>query len=439
MNYSVDRVVRNLAAALLAGDWTVDGLAERAAEAFGGRFRFIRPLVRRVLATFPTPPTADALFAFASADAPLGRAMRCGSARVARLFVVPPVMAPLPAAAGWTVPPLTTTQAVADYFGLAPGRLLWLADLGGRNGRDRSPRLRNYHYAWIPKPGGRRLLEAPKHELKRVQRRILADILGPVPAHPAAHGFCPGRSILTNAVPHCGKAVVLRFDLSDFFASVPAARVFAVFRSLGYPPEVARVLTGLCTTRLPPEVWDARPDPRRDGCEHPAGAKFAEAHLPQGAPTSPALANLCAYRLDCRLAGLAEAVGATYTRYADDLTFSGDDALRRGNIRMLRAVAGIAAGEGFSLNARKTKVLGRGVRQTVAGVVVNARPNVRRADFDDLKAVLTNCVRHGPAGQNRDGHADWRGHLAGRVAHVGMLHPARGAKLRALLERIDWG
>jgi hypothetical protein len=218
---------------------------------------------------------------------------------------------------------------------------------------------------------------------------------------------------------------VLRFDLRDFFASVHAGRVQAIFHTAGYPGEVTRLLAGLCTTRTPDEVAQADPRWRRP-------------HLPQGAPTSPALANLAAYRLDLRLAALARRLGATYTRYADDLAFSGDGRLERAARRLQVLVAVIAAEEGFELHLRKSRFMRQAVRQQLAGVVINVRPNVRRAVYDELKAILHNCWRHGPASQNRARHADFRGHLLGRIAHVSMLHPQRGAKLRALFDRIDW-
>jgi hypothetical protein len=101
-------------------------------------------------------------------------------------------------------------------------------------------------------------------------------------------------------------------------------------------------------------------------------------------------------------------------------------------------VAVIAAEEGFDLHFRKSRFMKRAVRQQLAGIVVNERPNVRRAVYDELKAILTNCKRHGPASQNHAGHADFRGHLLGRIAFVAMVHPARGAKLRAIFERIVW-
>jgi hypothetical protein len=242
-----------------------------------------------------------------------------------------------------------------------------------------------------------------------------------------------GRSAVSYAQPHVGRRIVLRLDLRDFFPSVRAARVRALFRTAGYPPDVARTLAGLCTNVVPADVW-------QDGDPAKAALRaFCEtAHLPQGAPTSPALANLCAYRLDCRLSRLASRARAVYTRYADDLAFSGDDELARSARRFQVAVCRIALEEGFEVNTRKTRFMRRAGRQHLAGVVVNDRLNCPRESYDRLKAILTNCLRHGPADQNRDGVADFRAHLAGRIAHLARLNPARGQRLRELFERIDW-
>jgi len=160
--------------------------------------------------------------------------------------------------------------------------------------------------------------------------------------------------------------------------------------------------------------------------------------LPQGAPTSPALANLCAFGLDRRLAGAAAAVGAEYSRYADDLAFSGDAAFARRIQKFSTFAAAIALDEGFDVNFRKTRIMHHAQRQLVCGLVVNERPNLPRRDYDRLKAILTNCRRHGVDAQNREERADFRAHLQGRVAWVEAVAPARGAKLRALFEAISW-
>ncbi|MBX9580755.1 MAG: reverse transcriptase family protein [Gemmataceae bacterium] len=435
------RFVANLAAALVAGRWDRRVMRAAAAAAVGGKPGWLAPLVRRVHAAYPEKPQFDPVRAFLERDPTLGRVIdRDGPPAVVRVFVPPAEMLPPPTAAGLVeLPQLPTEAALAEWLGITPARLLWLADASGRNRKHPPGPLRTYHHRWVPKPGGRaRLLEVPVHLLKEVQRDLLERLLDRIPPHPAAHGFRPGRSVVTNARPHCGRSVVIRFDLQDFFPSVSAARVRAIFRTFGYPEAVARLLTGLCTTRLPADVWDARPNPAADGSDHPAWQRLAARHLPQGAPTSPALANLAAFKHDRRLSKLAAALGADYTRYADDLTFSGSVELARGAKRLATLVAVIAGQEGFAVNHRKTRVMRRAGRQEVAGVVVNARPNVRRAEYDEIKAILTNCVRHGPAGQNRANHPDFRAHLTGRVAHLAAVHPAHGRKLWALLVRIEW-
>jgi hypothetical protein len=163
---------------------------------------------------------------------------------------------------------------------------------------------------------------------------------------------------------------------------------------------------------------------------------YAWPHLPQGAPTSPALANICAYRVDCRLTWLAEASRAVYTRYADDLAFSGGPEFERGAERFASRVAAILMEEGFSVHHRKTRIMRQGVRQYLAGIVVNEHVNVIRRDFDALKAILTNCARHGWESQNRNGRADFKAHLAGRVSFVEMVNAKRGARLRQLLDQV---
>jgi hypothetical protein len=210
--------------------------------------------------------------------------------------------------------------------------------------------------------------------------------------------------------------------------------VQSIFRTLGYPEAVADLLGGLCTNIAPRAVLRDVP------AELLAEVRrlYGQMHVPQGAPTSPALANICAYRLDCRLAGLAQASGAAYTRYADDLAFSGVGGFERGVERFAAHAAAIALEEGFGVNHRKTRIMRRGVRQHLAGLVVNEKVSVPRAEFDRLKATLTNCVRHGAAAENRDGLADFRAHIQGRIAFVAMVQPERGEKLRRMFEGIDW-
>jgi RNA-directed DNA polymerase len=333
--------------------------------------------------------------------------------------------------ARWKLPVLHTADDVAQWLGMPVNRLAWMAHQC-RKGRPEGVRQSHYHYTWRKKrTGGVRLIESPKKSLRAIQRKILHDILNHVPVSNSAHGFVKQRSIRTHAAIHQKPALLLRFDLKDFYASVTFNRVVAIFRTLGYSREAAIWLARLTTAAIPTNLTSPQDDPQ-------AAWRYRRRHLPQGAPTSPALANLSAYYLDQRLAGLAKSFDARYSRYADDLTFSGDESLDTKLRLFIQLVEAVIRVEQFHSNRKKRQVLRRHQRQIITGVVVNERPNVCRRDVDTLKAILTNCVNHGPTSQNRNQHPNFSAHLAGRIAHVAAFHPARAEKLRGLYTRIDW-
>ncbi|QWF79503.1 hypothetical protein HUW46_02911 [Amycolatopsis sp. CA-230715] len=331
----------------------------------------------------------------------------------------------------WGVPRWETPAEVARALDLTVGELEWFADLGGWNRRAPLP-VRHYRCRWLP--GGRRLVEAPKPRLAELQRRIRRHVLDRIPVHDAAHGFRPGRSPLTCARPHAGRALVVRMDLEGFFAAVSGYRVRRMLCHSGYPDQVAAVVAGLLTTRAPVDVL-GEPD-RGDPARWRLARNLAAEHLPQGAPSSPAVANALAYGLDRRLAGLAGTLGATYTRYADDLAFSGDADLPLH--RLLPGVRRIAREEGFRVREDKTGVAAAHQRQRIAGLVVNSAPAVARAEYDELRALLHNCARTGPAAQNRDGRPDFAAYLLGRIGWASTGNPARAAKLKEMFGRIPW-
>ena len=227
-----------------------------------------------------------------------------------------------------------------------------VAALVGLSGEDELVRFRRpgtgpgapYIEFDIPKAsGGTRRISAPRHALKTIQQTLLREILTKLPLHDACHGFVPGRSTVTNAEPHQGARVVIKMDLIDFFPSVHYRRVMGLFEHYGYSYQVAGVLAGLTTHR---PVLD-------DGVVAWPGV------LPQGAPTSPAIANLVCRRLDMRLQGLADKAGARYTRYADDLTFSFHDGSEsQCDIgRFCWWVDQICQQEGFAENSGKRRIL----------------------------------------------------------------------------------
>jgi retron-type reverse transcriptase len=392
-------LARVLANAILAAGPIPEEIAARASETLGRHWRWLGPMARRFVKaqSHATRFRQRDVVRFLLADRGFRR--HSGRLRIAAWLHEPPRMQPVEAAAAWDIPPLETAADLAVWLGIIPSELDWFANLKGLG----EGKLGHYNYLRI----GRRIIEAPKPHLKALQRRILKGILDKIPAHPSAHGFVKGRSIATFAAPHVNRRTILKMDLTDFFPSIPAARIKAFFRTAGYPETVADLLGGLCTHNH---------------------------HLPQGPPTSPALANAILYRLDCRLTGLARSVNAEYTRYADDLAFSGEGDFDK----LSTCIAAIAHEEGFEVHHRKTRVMHQGVRQHLAGLTANQKPNIIRTDFDTLKATLTNCLRHGPASQNRDAHPAFQAHLEGRVSFVESINPSKGARLRRILNQISW-
>jgi retron-type reverse transcriptase len=293
------------------------------------------------------------------------------------------------------------------------------------------------------KSGGLRTLSAPHKTLAAARQWLLQNIVNKLPAEPAAHGFLAGKSIVSNAAQHVGRAVVINLDLEDFFPTVNFARVRSVFHRAGYSKAVATILALLCTEC-----------PRRtvqyDGKTYYVAT--GPRGLPQGACTSPGLSNQVARRLDRRLTGLARKLGLSYTRYADDLSISGplpvpvtakdgsppaaDQRRKHGIGYVLARVRHIVQAEGFRINQKKTRILRQSTAQLVTGIVVNRKPSISRKELRRLRAILHRARREGLESQNRAGRKHFRAWLEGKIAYVAMVRPELGAKMKAELIKL---
>lgn len=433
-----DDLARALAAAFLASDWSAEGLVDGGRRVLGRDPRWLTRLAAQTLELHPRPPR-DSPRALAAQLAHLPAAGRVG-ARTRPLLL--PATETRMLSNRWRLPELHDLDDLARLLDLSASELDWYADTKRWARTADASRLQHYRVSHrVSASGAIRVLEAPKPRLRALQRRLLDEVVGLVPPHDAAHGFRSGGSVRSYAAPHAGRGVVLRLDLEAFFASVTVRRVFGVCRSVGYPEAVAHCLAGLMTSVLPLASWRAVPRPGDPGlldAHWRLGRRLASPHLPQGAPTSPALANLAAFGLDVRLTALAEAWGGRYTRYADDLALSSARGWGRRTSALVEAVTEVVRDEGFSVHPRKTAVMPRRDRQRLGGLVVNDVPRVSRAEVDRLRAILHNCRRHGPASQNRDDHPAFADHLRGRIAWVGHHDPVRGARLLATYDAIDW-
>lgn len=408
----------------------------------GARRRWLTPLVGDVMSAFVRAPVdAPRLLTSVILRAPdFIEAVRKADERRSPLRIHHHVVGPSTSQPpSGPLPRIDSIPDLAVLLDLDVGRLQWLADTKQWNRRARPGPLHHYQYEWRARPGRiPRLLEIPEQRMRRVQRTLLERVLGLIPVNGAAHGFVPGRSAVTGAAHHTGSDIVISLDLTTFFARVTAGRIFGTLRQSGLSEPVSHVITGLCTNAVPPRVLAAMPPGGSPEERFALRQALATSHLPQGAPSSPMLANLAIRRLDSRLTGWADAVDATYTRYADDLAFSGGSTLAKRPDAFIRGVQRIIEDEGHLANPRKTRVRRQGVRQTVTGIVVNQRANVSRADFDRLKATIHNCVLHGPHTQNHRSLDDFRAHLLGRISWVESLNPPRGARLRQEFLRIRW-
>jgi len=237
-----------------------------------------------------------------------------------------------------------------------------------------SPKRNYVHFQMAKKTGGFREISAPKPQLKRLQYWILENLLNKVEISDKAHGFVPKKSIVSNAKPHLNKKVVINCDLENFFPTLSYARVKGLFKSLGYSSELATIFAMLTTEAEQKEVV-------LDG--EKLFLYTGKRYLPQGSPASPMITNLVCRKLDKRMFGIADSLDFTYTRYADDMTFSSNDYLKIN--KMMYWIKGIVKEEGFILHPKKTKIMKKGSRHEVTGVVVNEKLSVNRKELKSLE------------------------------------------------------
>jgi len=250
---------------------------------------------------------------------------------------------------------------------------------------------KTYSVFKIPKKNGKfRVIEAPCDELKEAQRGSLWRLTKTFPVSPFATGFVTARNIAHNALLHSGQPWVACIDISDFFPSINWVLFTkeVIFENV---EEAAQI---------------------RDLNFHDFGDGKG-LRLPQGAPCSPFLSNLYLMRFDWQMATLAEKLGVTYSRYADDLVFSGQ--LRKHVLVCLKIAEDILAKMGLNVNHPKTKIRHSGQKQLVTGLVVNVKANVPRRERKRIRAALFQAKRAGTELSQKD---------QGRVSFLNMVNKA---------------
>lgn len=269
-----------------------------------------------------------------------------------------------------------------------------------------------YHTFFIPKKnGGKRMIEAPSDRLKSFQLWIKENILDKINVSTNARGFRKNYSILDNAKEHVNKDLVINIDLKDFFPSITYNRIYKVFAYVGYTNEVAHLLTQLCTNK--------------------------ENVLPQGSPASPVISNIVALKLDKRLSSLANKFNCSYTRYADDITFSGCIGIKN----MLLTVEKIIIEEKFSINDAKVRLQYKNQRQEVTGLIVNEKIAVSPNIVKEIDNAIYYCLKFGVASHMQNIGCDksfYKEHLYGLAYFIKMINKEMGECYLSKLDDISW-
>ena len=270
----------------------------------------------------------------------------------------------------------------------------------------------HYHEIAIPKKnGGNRKLDIPSVDLKYVQRWILDNIISKMHVSEFANGFVKGKSILSNAQLHTNSECIINIDIKDFFPTINFENVFYIFKYYGYTKEMSYILAKLCTRR---------------------------GILPQGSPASPGITNVLCLKLDKRLQKLAESYQAAYSRYADDITFSGN----KGIVHILPIAVDIIQAEGFAVNSSKTRIAYKHQRQEVTGLIVNGNSvRVPQKYKRKLRQEIYYCEKFGIRSHQkkiRNTHSFYKEYLYGKAYFINMIEPDTGKHFLDLLDKLVW-
>lgn len=308
-------------------------------------------------------------------------------------------------------------------------------------------RSTDYTYFRIRKrSGGHRLISVPEQRLMMVQRWIAAHILAELPVHRASVAFAPKSLIVRCAQLHCGARWLIKLDISGFFGSISEIQVYRVFLQAGYAPLVAFELARLCTHAPSGSKRYARPEWLASTTRRPiyAYSRSNIGYLPQGAPTSPMLSNLVMRDIDKQIAALADAVGLTYTRYSDDITFSTKGEFdRKRAIGVVRNTTTILRRIGLKVNDKKTRIIPPGARKVVLGLLVDGtKPKLTREFRDSLRQHLYYLERLGPEAHCKardfDSVTGLYRHVRGLIDYAKSVDEPFSDKMRAKLEAVAW-
>ncbi len=293
-------------------------------------------------------------------------------------------------------------------------------------------------YKMRKKSGGYRWIMSPVNQLKSIQQWIKTNILEKVSINNSACGFVKGKSIKDNAIKHINQEVVLNIDLYHFFDTITDKRVYGIFRNLGYTEKLSFDLAQLLTVNPPSKYWKELKKENKMNKKH---IKTKPNILPQGAPTSPIVTNIISYQIDSIFQNYAEKSNIQYTRYADDLTFSG----KINDIISLKSIKDVIRQQGFTINIKKTKFLKQNQRQEVTGITVNSGVFVSKKIIKEIQQELYYCNKYGYKNHLKykkdkgisikSSYRDW---LLGKISFINSIEPNKAKKMLEIFNMIDW-
>lgn len=319
---------------------------------------------------------------------------------------------------------------LAYMIGIPPYRLINMI-------RDRDILYNTYKVR--KKSGGFRWIMSPNEDLKNIQNWILHNILEKNNISDSANAFVKGKSIVSNAKNHIGKELILNIDLYRFFDTITENRVFGLIKKLGYTEKLSYDIARLLCVKAPNSYW------KEIKKENRLKKKFIKSKpgiLPQGAPTSPIISNIISQNLDKAFIAYCAKCNIEYSRYADDLSFSG----KRDDMVSLSAIKKIIRQQGFTINIKKTKYLSHHRKQTITGITVNNGLFVDKKMIKLIKQELFYCLKYGyknhieyktrKGNPIKSGYRDW---LFGKICFIYSVEKNNGEKLFKLFNQIEWG
>lgn len=317
---------------------------------------------------------------------------------------------------------------LAYSIGMQPSRIINMI-------RDRDFLYNTYKIR--KKTSGYRWIMSPTNDLKVVQKWIKINILDKVKIHESAHGFVKDKSIVSNAHSHINKEMVLNIDLYRFFDTITEKRVCSLFKKLGYTDKLSYDLARLLCINPPKNYWK---DLKIENSLKKRFIKSRPSILPQGAPSSPVISNIIAFNLDKSIYKYCDKSNLTYTRYADDISISGN----KSDLPSLNVIKSIIRCNGFTINNKKVKFLSAHKKQEVTGIIVNNGTFVKKELIREINQELYFCLKFGYTSHlerkfsEKEVKANYKDWLFGKICFIYSVEKTKGEKFFNKFNQIDW-